>query len=177
VTSNNSSQNNSSNKNKSESNTSPKKDSIIISNQLKTVENLEKDKINSNLNLNFSTISTHSGNNNLNATSINIAPISNPLLNESQLQFDNINKNNMTFHAFPVNHNLHNKNRLRNERNNILGGILGCEVRVKSDQITFTNLDKTAIRKKSSNGMDSIILDSSILDVGDQQSKINSGKK
>jgi pimeloyl-ACP methyl ester carboxylesterase len=42
-----------------------------------------------------------------------------------------------------------NKNKLRSDRNNILGGILGCEVRVKSNQIKITNLDKKSLRTKS----------------------------
>lgn len=108
-------------------------------------------------------LSTNSGTNNLNATSVNISPLSNALLNESQLQFDNVNRNNITFHAFPVNQSINNKNKLRNERNNILGGILGCEVRVKSDQIKITNLDKSSLRK-SSNIIDSVI-DSTEIDV------------
>lgn len=88
-------------------------------------------------------------------TCININPSkenSNPL-NESQAQIDNMlgNRNNLTFSSFPS--TAINRNRLRSERNNILGGILGCEVRVKSDQITFTNLDKSSIRKKSCNDL------------------------
>jgi pimeloyl-ACP methyl ester carboxylesterase len=91
-----------------------------------------------------------------------INPSSNPL-NESQIQIDNLttNRNNLTFNSFPV--NLTNKNRLRNERNNILGGILECEVRVKSDQITFTNVDKSSIRKRNFNDDNSKLNESTLI--------------
>jgi pimeloyl-ACP methyl ester carboxylesterase len=98
----------------------------------------------------------------LNKSNLNINNPLNPL-NESQLQIDNISGNRyVNFNTFPS-LNSNNKNKLRNERNNILGGILGCEVRVKSDQITFTNLDKSSIRKKSQNS-DSTFLNNSAID-------------
>jgi pimeloyl-ACP methyl ester carboxylesterase len=66
-------------------------------------------------------------------------------LNESQILIDNIGvrKSNLSFNINP------SKTRLRSDRNNILGGLLGCDLKIKSDQIKITNLDKS-IRKRSS---------------------------
>jgi hypothetical protein len=55
--------------------------------------------------------------------------------------------NKLSFKSFRV--NTVNKNILRSERNNILRGIIACEVGVKSIQIAFTNFDKSSLRKRT----------------------------
>ena len=54
-------------------------------------------------------------------------------------------KDSFNFSFSTDTHNKHNK--LRTERNNILGGILGCDMRIKSDQIKINTLDKSTFRK------------------------------
>lgn len=42
--------------------------------------------------------------------------------------------------------------KLRSERNNLVGSILNCEIRVTSDKIKFENLDRSNLKKKTSKG-------------------------
>ena len=36
--------------------------------------------------------------------------------------------------------------KLRSERNNVVGGILGCEIRITSDKIKIENIDRSTLR-------------------------------
>ncbi len=98
---------------------------------------VNSDKINIDLNKTF--IDSEDSNNIRNYQNINNN------LNDSQILIDNIGlrKNNLNFNMYP------SKNRLRSDRNNILGGLLGCDLKIKSDQIKITNLDKSIKRKSS----------------------------
>jgi hypothetical protein len=50
---------------------------------------------------------------------------------------------------------LSNKNnRLRTERHNILGTILGTEMRIKSNQITINSVDKSTFKKSECSKLD-----------------------
>jgi hypothetical protein len=60
-----------------------------------------------------------------------------------------IKENSFNFSFSTDTSNKHNK--LRTERHNILGGILGCDLRIKSNQIKINSLDKSTFRKHSDN--------------------------
>ena len=60
-----------------------------------------------------------------------------------------IKDNSFNFSFSSDTSNKHNK--LRTERHLILGGVLGCDLRIKSNQIKINTLDKSTFRKNIDN--------------------------
>jgi len=69
-------------------------------------------------------------------------------IKNQMLDFSIINLNDLDLN-YSFKHNLNHTNRLRSNRNNLLGNILNIETSVKSSQIKFTNIDKSSLKKKS----------------------------
>ena len=65
---------------------------------------------------------------------------------------NSVMKDSLNFSFSTDTSNKHNK--LRTERNNILGGILGCDMRIKMNQIKINTLDKSTFRKVDNSKLD-----------------------